>query len=189
MRNLREDILEQQLRSFCEGTLEEINGEWIFFDNENDEAFPLEQFLFKELYVNRKNSWKKGILIDNLILDCHSFQIKLKDYDQIRIQKSFSHSFKLMLQELEDETFIKFTSELNNLDFSLYDTIYCHNQLSYILANKKVGVNFICFDNTEKICAVQHHFHYDGAKNDRFEFTLNTGERMILQEMKPPFQI
>lgn len=46
---------------------------------------------------------------------------------------------------------------------------------------KKNGVNFLLFDNDEFFCAVQHHFSYGSKNNDRFEITLNTGKRMIIE--------
>ncbi|UZW66451.1 DUF2777 domain-containing protein [Priestia flexa] len=55
-------ILQNQPRSFMTGTVEYIDSEWIFFDEETDEASMLNDILNEsvELYVNM--SWEKSTI-------------------------------------------------------------------------------------------------------------------------------
>lgn len=180
-------IIENQQRSYCEGILELINGEWVFFDEENDDAFPLEDFFFKEIQFKQLNQWHTGILTEDYVIQSKHTQYILQDQMRIRIRKSLPFSCISWLEELQNDVFYQFFSTLNQLNFSIFDILYCHNFLSFIFTQKKQGVNFLTFDNSEEICVVQHHFDYDVHKrNDRLEFTLNTGKRVILQDFYWP---
>ncbi|MCU9612467.1 DUF2777 domain-containing protein [Caldibacillus lycopersici] len=185
MRQERLHILNKQLRAYFEGTVEMINNEWIFFDNETEEAYPIENFYSKEIQVEKYNDWKKGILLDNLTIQGEQGDFKLHDQDTIKIRKTLPYSFDSLLQDLQDDAFFRFILTLNKLGFSVYDLLYCHNHLSFLLNENKEGVNFMVFDNAVQICSVNHHFQYEKKYIDRFEFTLNTGERLILQAVKP----
>lgn len=180
-------IIEKQLRSYCEGIIEIINGEWIFFDEESEEAFPLEEFFFKEVQFEQANQWFTGVLTEEYMIQSKHTYYFLHDKMRIRICKSLPFSCISWLEELQNEVFYQFISTLNKLNFSIFDIIYCHNFMSFILSEKKQGVNFLTFDNSELICVVQHHFDYDVHKRkDRLEFTLNTGKRIVLQDFYWP---
>ena len=88
------------------------------------------------------------------------------------------------MEEISDDAFNQFITTLNNLNYSIYDCIFCHNHLVF-LENQKIkqGVNFITFDNGDEICAVQHHFTYYKKQRDRFEFTLSTGKRIVIENI------
>ena len=60
----RNELLKRQLRSFTPGIVEFINDQWIFFNDENDEAYPLEDYLQREMEVFRGSRWRKGFLSD-----------------------------------------------------------------------------------------------------------------------------
>lgn len=187
MQQERQKLIEQQPRAFKEGNAEWINGEWIFFDMETDEAYPLDMFESREVHILRQNTWKKGILTSNMFVQGEQGTFRICHNDWLKIRKSLLYSFELLLEELDDETFSRFVKELNEYGFSLYDLIYCHNYLSLQTKENKQGVNMMIFDNGEKILAVQHHFTYEKIMKDRFEITFNTGERFLLETLIPPY--
>ncbi|MBP2241126.1 hypothetical protein J2Z40_001688 [Cytobacillus eiseniae] len=180
----RTKLIEFQTRAFTEGTIEYINNQWVFFDNETDEAALLDEFLHQEIEVFRMKRWKKGILFEEGKMGLSNEMTTLKDQDTIRIRKHLIFSLEKLLDEINDDAFFQFITTLNSLKFSVYDCIYCYNQLSFLTTTeRKSGVNFIVFDNQEQICNVQHHFSYFEKMNDRFEFTLNSGKRMVIEKI------
>ncbi len=183
-RQQRMKLYDFQLRAFNEGTVEQINDQWIFFDEETEEAAMLDDFLHQEIEIFRLNRWKKGILIESGKIRSGSETIMLRDHDSIRIRKHLIYSLERLLEGINDDAFFQFVTTLNSLDFSIYDCIYCYNHLSFLTDDtRKDGVNFIVFDNQEQICNVQHHFCYYEKVNDRFEFTLNTGKRLVIEKI------
>ena len=174
-------VIPFQERAFVEGTLEQIGDEWIFFDEINEEAFELGE-LTAELEVFLNGTWAKGILIDNTLLyienDFHYF----KDGDRIRYKKTLTHSFKQLIEELSEESYMSFVNTLNSLSYSLYDCVFCNNFLDLLqMRQGKEGMNVMIFDNEEQICVVQHYFsrHTNNKIEDRFEFALSDGKRVI----------
>lgn len=181
--NLRQKlkIIEEQDRAFIIGTVEFINDQWVFFDAEEDEAALLEEMLENELEVRFHNKWISGKLTSEGRVIFQRGNYQLKNGDTVRVPKALAYSFRELLEELTDESFMKFASSLNILGFSLYDCIYCHNQLGFLgrLEHQK-GVNFAIFDNLDQICSVQHHFERGSSTLDRFEMTLSDGTRQIV---------
>lgn len=183
-RQQRIHLYDTQLRAFNEGTVEQINHQWIFFDEETEEAAMLEEYLQQEVEIFRNNRWKKGILSEPGKLLIGHETTMLRDHDLVRIRKHLIYSLERLLDGINDDAFIQFITTLNSLNFSIYDCIYCYNHLSFLSDHyQKDGVNFMVFDNQEQICNVQHHFCYFENVNDRFEFTLNTGKRLIIEKM------
>ncbi|WP_423801479.1 DUF2777 domain-containing protein [Neobacillus sp. SAB-20_R2A] len=183
-RQQRIHLYDIQERSYTEGTVEQINGQWIFFDEETEEASMLEEFLHQEIEILRMNRWKKGILYEPGNIRIGNEVTMLRDHDTVRIRKHLIYSLERLLDGINDDAFFQFVTTLNSLDFSIYDCIYCYNHLSFLSdENRKDGVNFMVFDNQELICNVQHHFCYYEKVNDRFEFTINTGKRLIIEKM------
>lgn len=183
MQSERVALIHQQKRSFWEGALEYINDEWVFFAEE--EALLLEEFYDREVYIYRGNGWMKGILIaPNRVCSDHGEYILHGD-EWIKIRKSLPYALEMLIEELSDEAFFTFIWQLNQLDFSLYDALYCYNQFVFLGRLPKEGVNFMIFDNGRQICSVQHVFTYDQELHDRFEFTLNTNQRFIVQGIQP----
>lgn len=185
MQQERINLIEMQPRAYTEGNTELINGEWIFFDLETEEAFPLEVFESREVQILRHNRWKKGILTKNMVVQSDEGTFRICNNDWLKIRKSLLYSFEMWLEELHDDAFYRFLPELNRHGFSIYDLIFCHNHQAFLINFKKQGVNFMIFDNGDEILSVHHHFHYDQEKIDRFEFTFNTGERFLLQSFLP----
>ncbi len=187
MSNLhRLNILKHQDRSFTEGTVINDDEAWIFVEMEIDDEgeCDLDFYTQSEAEVFRENRWIKGILIGDGTLQTSFDQIHLLNGETLRIKKSILFSFEKLLEELKEDVFIQFITTLNSNGYSIYDCIYCHNHLAF-LDNQKVkqGVNFIAFDNGDQVCMVQHHFTYYKKNRDRFEFTLSTGKRVIIENL------
>lgn len=174
-------VIPFQERAFIEGTLEQIGDEWIFFDEINEEAFELGE-LTEELEVLLKGTWMKGVLIDKTLLyidnDFHYFE----NGDRVRYKKNLTYSFKGLIEELSEESYLSFVNTLNSLSYSLYDCNFCNNFHDLLqMRQVKEGMNVMIFDNEEQICVVQHFFsrHYHKKVQDRFEFALSDGKRII----------
>jgi Protein of unknown function (DUF2777) len=183
-RQQRLKLFEHQMRAFTEGTVENINGEWIFFDGETEEASLMDDLIHQEIEVFRYNEWKKGILFEDGKIELANDVHYLQNHDFIRIRKHLIYALDQLLNEINDEAFVQFVTTLNSLQFSIYDCIYCYNHLNFLGDHeRKIGVNFMILDNQEQICNVQHHFCYYEKINDRFEFTLNSGKRMIIEKI------
>ena len=183
-RQQRINLFDIQQRAYNEGTVEQINNQWIFFDEETEEATMLDDFVHQEIEIFRLNRWKKVILNEPGKIHCGKEAIMLRDHDKIRMKKHLIYSLERLLDGVNDDAFFQFITTLNSLNFSIYDCIYCYNHLSFLSdERRKDGVNFMVFDNQEQICNVQHHFCYFEKVNDRFEFTLNTGKRLIIEKM------
>ena len=183
-RQHRSKLIEEQLRSFQNGTVENINDQWVFFDAETEEASLLEEFAHTEAEVFRGGRWTKGKLNYNGELASGSALIQLQNGETVRLKKQLPYSLDKLLEEMGDEAFIYFLEMLNSLQFSLYDCIYCYNHLHFLYEEKETaGVNFAIFDNEKSICSIHHHFNCSGPRSDRFEFTLNNGKRTIIEKI------
>ncbi|WP_108670098.1 DUF2777 family protein [Peribacillus acanthi] len=177
-------LISHQSRAYNEGIVEYINSQWVFFNDETDEASPLEEFINQEVELYRGNRWRSGILLDDGGVKLSKEIVYLFDQEEVKIRKHVQFSFGRLLEELHDDSFFQFIMTLNSLDFSIYDCIYGYNQLTFLREQKnKSGVNFFIFDNGETICSVQHHFVYSTNAHDRFEFTLNTGKRIVIEKL------
>lgn len=176
--------ISEQKRSYIMGTTECINDQWIFFDAETDEASMIEDMIGKEAEVFTLNRWEKGTFVEDGLIQMNEYFYKLENGDCIRFRKKLTHAYKELLESLSEEQFLKFTTTLNKLGFSIYDCTHCYNQMMFHQESAHYeGVNFIIYDNTEMICSVQHHFSRGTIKKDRFEYTLSNGKRAILTSL------
>jgi hypothetical protein len=183
-RQPRSNLIEFQPRAFNAGTVEYINSQWVFFDEETDEAAMVDEFIHQEIEVLRHNKWRKGFLMENGCIQTGNDILHLQDQELIRIRKQLIYSFERLLDELNDEAFCQFLNTLNGFNFSIYDCIYCYNHLTFLEnASGKAGVNFLIFDNEELISSVQHHFDYHLKHSDRFEITMSNGKRAIIEKI------
>ncbi|CAH0304784.1 MULTISPECIES: DUF2777 domain-containing protein [Bacillales] len=177
-------LMNRQTRAFTEGTVENINQQWIFFDDETDEACSIEDHVDSIIEVYRGGRWQQGVVEEEGKILLHREITFLRENEPIRIRKKLLYSFERLLEELNDDSFFQFVTTLNSLDFSIYDCIYSYNQLTFLRAvPNQSGVNFFTFDNESQICLVQHHFSYGKKDHDRFEFTLNTGKRIVIEKV------
>lgn len=170
-----------QERAYIEGTIEYIGEEWIFFDEINEEAFELEDLGTELEILKEDNRWYKGILIEKTLLYVENDFHYLKNGDHIRYKKKLTYSFKELIDELSEPSYLNFVKTLNSFSYSLFDCVYCHNFLSFLYCQEnKEGMNVIVFDNQDQICVVQHYFSRKTEKcNDRFEFAQSNGKRLV----------
>ncbi|MFC4322330.1 DUF2777 domain-containing protein [Litchfieldia salsa] len=172
--------MSEQKRSYTLGSVEYINDQWIFFDDENEEASLLEELVDREIEVYTMNTWQKGLFNADGLVKLPDYYYKLQHGDCIRVSKTLPYAYSELLNQLPDTLFLEYTKFLNQLSYSLYDCIYCHNMMLYVPAHSEYkGVNFITYDNNESICSVQHHFQRGLQTKDRFEFTMTSGKRAI----------
>jgi hypothetical protein len=183
-RQQRMKLYDYQKRSYTEGTVEYINDQWVFFDIETEEAALVEEFLHQDIEIHHLNRWRKGVLMEDGKIGMGSETLFLREQDSVRIRKHLIYSLERLLDGINDDAFFQFVTTLNSLNFSIYDCLYCYNHLTFLNEeHRQDGVNFMVFDNQEQICNVQHHFCYYEKTNDRFEFTLNTGKRLIIEKL------
>lgn len=185
MENLqRLQLIEQQSRAFSEGYIENINNQWVFFDHDTDEATMLDHYVGQEIEIFHHHKWIKGILeADGNFLHKND-TIFLLDKMKLRMRKQIIFSLEMLLDELTDEVFLQFIKTLNSLQFSIYDCLLSHNHLAFLDgATEKQGVNMLIFDNGDSVLSVHHHFIYEHEKKDRFEFTMSTGKRLIIDKI------
>lgn len=182
----RIELIKHQSRAFTTGVVEYMNDQWVFFNDENDEAYSLEDFVEKEIEIYRNFRWRRGILSDNGIVTLNKEKLFLMNEEKVRIKKNLLYSFERLLEDLNDDSFFQFIMTLNSLSFSIHDCIYGYNQLTFLRDKKNCsGVNFFTFDNGQCVCSVQHHFVYSSKEHDRFEFTQNTGKRIVIEKLNP----
>ncbi|MEH7400540.1 MULTISPECIES: DUF2777 family protein [Bacillaceae] len=181
----RSQLFQKQPRAFTIGAIEEINDEWVFFDDETDEAFLLEDLIDEDFEVSINEEWVPASLKNGNFIIQYSKKKKLQNGDILRIQRKLLYSFDSLLKNLTDESFYTLAYLLNTHSFSLYDCLYCHNFLSFQPeGSPSEGVNFIVFDNGELVCSVYHQFRISSEEqNHRFELTKATGNRYLLTQL------
>lgn len=170
-------LMNEQKRAYTQGTIEFINDEWIFFDDEDEEASLLgEMTEGNNIEVFRYGDWICGHLQTGGIVDIGIGSFPLQHGDRVRFRKRLPYAYQQWLESLSDKTFFCFVQWLNEHGFSLYDCLYCYNGL---LFEKYAGVNFMIYDNTELVSNVQHYYERGNTCKDRFEITFNTGKRFV----------
>lgn len=113
----RSKLFETQLRAYTEGTIEQINDQWIFFDGETEEAARMDDFLQQEIEVFRLNRWKKGILIEAGVMKIGKDQLLLRDQDPIRVRKQLIYSLERLLDSINEDAFFPICNNLKFLEF------------------------------------------------------------------------
>lgn len=178
MHQARTSLLQSQERSYQYGTLENIHNEWVFFEDDLDEAFSLHDIASEELEFLVSNQWIKGTLqlsTSTLLLPMST--INLETYMKVRFQKRLLHSLQELLEYLPDDDFSTLLLSLQKWNYSIYDCIYCHTYSSFFSSlSQKEGVNFLTLDNNDTILSVQHHFLTTRhSEKHYFEFLQSTG--------------
>ncbi|HDR3889321.1 TPA: DUF2777 domain-containing protein [Bacillus cereus] len=178
----RKHILYNQPRAHTVGNVEYINKEWVFFDDENDEAFLLEDIAEDGFEILYNNNWLPARFYEQDILQIANEQHSLQNGEMIRIRKKLLLSYNEWLEELPDSVFTLLTESLQSLNYSLYDCMYCHNYLSFLPKDEACeGVNILLFDNDEMICTLQHHFvRHSSSNKNILRFTKVNGEELHL---------
>ncbi|MGD6817709.1 DUF2777 family protein [Metabacillus sp. 84] len=179
--SLRKKLLHTQERSCMIGSICSLEGEWLFFEEDADEGKLIDSMDLSDMHVMKDGRWTQAIWLSDGKVKTDSEELILTDSHLISVRRRLPFAFEQMLRSLDDDSFIRFTGELNNLGFSTYDCIYCYNHL--LFANNKLKTSctsFYQFDNEDSICGVQHHRMPDHDIMDRYEFTTSLGKRAIL---------
>jgi hypothetical protein len=179
----RLEFLPHQKRAYIQGTIEHIHDQWVFFD-EQDEALSLNEVIKDSLEIKILGKWVPFYTIDNGVAFGEQ-SYSLKHGDVCRIQKPLPFIYKEWLSQISEESLHQFVLLLNQNEFSLYDCIYCHNYMYFLVGKTKGrGVNFLIFDNEEQICSIHHHFNSNSFEHDKFELTLSNGTRQFIMKSK-----
>ncbi|WP_110114332.1 DUF2777 family protein [Bacillus sp. CGMCC 1.16541] len=174
------DIFKEQERSYLSGVVECIDSQWVFFEEDSDEASMVDDIVNESLEIYLHDTWQKAIFMSDNLLKLHGETYMMKDGDLLRVRKTLQHAYEQLLESLEVEAFSQFAAQLNSLHFSLYDCIYCHNTLLFLPSHEDIsGVNILVYDNEESICSVHHLFTRGAEHEDRFEYTMNDGKRVM----------
>lgn len=178
----RDIILKSQPRSYIEGTISLMNNEWIFFDDEDDEAYLLSELTTDSLDIYIADNWEIATMINNQQIFLNYYHTYVADSAKVRIQKVLQLSYEQFLDELTNTSFQKFIDTLKELEYSIYDCMLCHNFLSFIPSSPCSGVNFLLFDNNDLLCSIHHHFiRNNHLIYDKFEFTRADGVQIEIK--------
>ncbi len=85
----RKHILYNQPRAHTVGNVEYINNEWIFFDDENEEAFLLEEIAEDGFEILYNNNWLPARFYEQDVLQIADEQHHLQNGEMIRIRKNY----------------------------------------------------------------------------------------------------
>jgi Protein of unknown function (DUF2777) len=180
----RTDILLNQKRSYLTGMIEVTNDQYVIYDEINDEIHLIEDIQDDQMEILSPHGWKPGKWIGLGKVKTELGLFSINSGETVRLKKRLPHALDEMLKELNDETFIQFIKQLNNLSFSLFDCVYSYNQLLFLDQKvHKKGVSFYQFDNEDCICAIQHHFERGVHSSDRFEITTSLCKRSLICTM------
>ncbi|MED3842545.1 DUF2777 domain-containing protein [Geobacillus stearothermophilus] len=176
----RLQCIAEQPRAYVQGTAEFVNNEWVFFDEEAEEAALVEEMAQQGIELFRYGHWLSGRWQENGTIATDLGIFPLTDGDRIRFRKQLTYAYRQWLASLPNPSFFQYVQWLNHLGFSLYDCLYCYNGLLFA---KSSGVNFMIYDNTEQIASVHHYYERGPMPSDRFEITFNSGERAICAQI------
>src|SRR6516165_8853417 len=101
----RKHILYSQPRAHTIGNVEYINDEWVFFDEESDEASLLEDMIEDGFEVLYNNNWLPARFYEHNILQVADEHHSLQNGETIRIRKKLMISYHEWLEELPDSSF------------------------------------------------------------------------------------
>lgn len=111
----KQQALNNQPRSFVIGTVECVDSQWIFFEDESDEASMLHEVMDDTLELLIDTRWEKAIMVDDRQIKLHDGTYLLRNGDKLRLTKKLPYAYEQLLQSLPKETFLSFTQHLNSL--------------------------------------------------------------------------
>ena len=178
----RKKFINEQRGAYQLATLEKIDTHWLIFDSETDEAFPFQDETFESYDIQvmtEDYEWISVAFYDTHYLRADEKLIPIVEDMKLRIQTHLPFAYEKWLEELSREHLLKITHFLNDLNYSLFDCIYCHNTAMFENKTDRCGVNFIFFDNGFMPCSLQHSFQYLNGINEKqsFDFTLANGQK------------
>ncbi len=180
---LNEDI-------FVYYSLVKKNRRFYVYDEEKQEALSLDGCPF-EFEINIKDHWEKAHVVNEATFELEDGnQFELQHGDRLRLNKSQFDPYRILLNELEGPALQALERGLQQLGIFHEHNVYCHNTLLIQLLSSVEkyafdGVNFLSYATDNQQFSVQHHYEREIQEGDhditydRFEFTADTGERLI----------
>ncbi|MBB5173608.1 DUF2777 family protein [Texcoconibacillus texcoconensis] len=168
----------------------EKNGEMFMYDEEKGDKLAIEGCPF-EFEIKTNGRWEPAHYDDHgHFITFDEKLIKLKPSDDVRLNKKQFDPYYILKNELEEPALDALESGMQRLGINHEHCMYCHNSLliqllSSIEEQEFSGVNFISYANENQQFIVQHHYERtiqdeeDDITFDRFEFTSDSGERLI----------
>ncbi|MBM7094588.1 DUF2777 family protein [Bacillus sp. H-16] len=160
------------------------------YDEEKQEALSLDGCPF-EFEIKVKDKWKRAHNISGPTFELENGkQVDLSHGDRLRLNKSQFDPYRILINELDKPALHALERGLRKLGIFHENSVYCHNSLliqllSTVEEASFKGVNFISYSTEKHQYMVQHHYERDILEEepdiayDRFEFTSDTGERLI----------
>ncbi|WP_161524708.1 DUF2777 family protein [Alteribacter lacisalsi] len=160
------------------------------YDEEKKEALSLDGCPF-EFEIKVKGRWQKARTANAPEFELESGKtVELKHGDQLRLNKSQFDPYRILINELDPPALQALERGLKKLGIFHENSVYCHNSLliqllSEVDQDEFDGVNFISYATDKHQFIVQHHYEREIFEDepdrtyDRFEFTSDTGERLI----------
>ncbi|MGL4523496.1 MAG: DUF2777 family protein [Bacilli bacterium] len=170
--DVRTQLIHKQRGSVCEGTVDKIGGEWVFFENTTDEASMLQSILSYSPHIQKHDYWLPLEQFQAPFFTYKNLDYSLEPGDAVRFYRPLSHTLVALLAHLSDVVFIGLLTFLNENDYSIFDCIYCHYFGGYFHHSRiSDGVNFLIFDNTTILASLHHTFTYT-EKSESHHFQL-----------------
>ncbi|SDY89135.1 Protein of unknown function [Evansella caseinilytica] len=158
------------------------------YDEEKREALAIAGCPFEfEIVVDDK--WVSAVYIKDLMFELKNGRIvELAHGASVRLNKNQFDPYRILLNELEPPSLQALEKGLQKLGIGHRHCVYCHNSLLIQLLHsfndqQFSGVNFVSYANSKHQFIVQHHYERNangaGMTFDRFEFTSDSGERVL----------
>lgn len=172
----RKNFIHEQRGAYQAATIEKIGTHWLIFDTQTDEAIPFSKETFEEIGIQIQSGNQEWISIqyyDTNYLQADEKLIPIQNQMNIRIETALSFAYHQWLEQLPRKTLLTFTQFINDLNYSLFDCVYCHNTSLFQNAGNGHHVNFIFLDNSDMPCSI-HHSRKEHM--EQFDLTLANGK-------------
>ncbi|MBU9723887.1 MULTISPECIES: DUF2777 family protein [Bacillaceae] len=144
-----------------------------------------------EFEIHDNGLWIPALHVKGLVFETEDGkQVELNHGSTVRLNKSQFDPYQMLLNELEEPSLHALEKGLKQLQIGHEHSVYCHNSLLIKLLSsfdeeELNGVNFISYSNDKNQFVVQHHYERgindlgENTTYDRFEFTSDSGERIL----------
>ena len=184
----KKHFIQTQKGAYKNATLAKIDTHWLIFDSETEEAFSFTPETFADFeikgYLKAIDEWVSLQYYSEQYLQADEKLLPVTENMPFRIQTRLPFAYEAWLAKLTHEQLLKITQFLNDLHYSLFDCLYCHNTALFMDTTDGTGVNFIFFDNGWLPCALSHTFYYSNKifTDNQFDFLLANGQKFHLSD-------
>ena len=145
----KKHFIQTQKGAYKNATLEKIDTHWLIFDSETEEAFSFTPETFADFeikgYLKAVDEWVSLQYYSEQYLQADEKLLPVTENMPFRIQTRLPFAYEAWLAKLTHEQLLKITQFLNDLHYSLFDCLYCHNTDLFMDTTDGTGVNFIFF--------------------------------------------